>query len=237
MIHHYLMKKQILKYWKDPVWSKIISVLLISIITLIYNYIISLIKRTNFLTELYNFLFIKIDLWLVIILFLIIYLTYYFTRKLFLDKKEKFRYDDELLGLDRNLFEKIRMEYIDDDAIKLLANQSCSSRPFDCKEIDFAGKISDANLNPNFSFINPSLEELKQELVSSLEEFDYYVGSNTFSINGSGYRDDNILWLKIPSEWNIDKQIEVREEIKRLEKNAYEKCTQFIHLGRNTLKV
>lgn len=229
------MKKLVLKYWQDPVWSKIISVVILSLGAIIYNYIASLINQTGFLFQLKEFLSIKIDLWIIIFSFLVMCIVYYLILKIRPQKELSFRYDAETLDIDRNLFDKIRNEYIDKNALQSLAYNSFSSRPFGCKELEFMEKIIHDSIDPNFEFINPNLEKLKLEFVISTENLKDYVDKNTFSTNAPPSSDD--IWLRVPREWNVDKVWKVQGKIKELENIAYHNWKEFIRQGRIILKI
>src|SRR5690606_11836144 len=102
------LKVKLINYWKDPVWSKIIAAIIISIITIIYNLVKSYFSDTDFLTEFNKFWNLQIRLWLIFLILLIIYSIYF----LFNSKSNSinFIYDNETLQMDRNLFNRIRNE-------------------------------------------------------------------------------------------------------------------------------
>lgn len=229
------MKDKILKLWKDPVWSKIISVIILSSVTIIYNYIISLTEQTEFLSQLQNFFFFKVYLWILILLFFAIYIGYYLMKRIQAKKGKNYIYDPETLNLDKNLFETIQTKYINRDVVENLAYNTFSSNPFSIRDIDFINEIIEGNVNPNFEFINPELEKLKQDFIYSIEVLKECIDNNVFSTNAPLGESDT--WLRIPREWELDRFWKAKNAIVNSENNAYHKWIEFIRKGRKTLKV
>jgi len=60
------------KIWSDPVWSKVISVIIIASAGLLYKYVSAKIDNLGFQEQILSFLNIKISLWLSTILFVIL---------------------------------------------------------------------------------------------------------------------------------------------------------------------
>ena len=57
------MTEKIKQIWKDPVFSKVISIGIIGLITMIYNLVYSIIENTSFRNEFMKFWTLKIELW------------------------------------------------------------------------------------------------------------------------------------------------------------------------------
>ncbi len=229
------MKDKILKFWKDPVWSKIISVIILSSMTIIYNYIISLIEQTEFLSQLQDFFFFKVHLWILILLFFAIYIGYCLLRGIQAKKIKNYIYDIETLNLDKNLFETIQTKYINQSVVENLAYNKFSSNPFSIRDIDFINDIIQNNVNPNFEFINPELEKLKQNLIYTVKGLKECIDDNVFSTNAPLGESD--IWLRIPREWESDRFWKAKKAIEDSENNTYHKWIEFIRKGRKILKI
>ena len=114
------MKEKLIRIWKDPVWSKIISVLIIGLVGLMYNALEAYYNNTNFYSEFLNLWLTKINLWVVVVIVIVTYaLTYYLN-------KPKFLYDSETIELDRKLFNHIRSELITKETLDDLYNHTFS---------------------------------------------------------------------------------------------------------------
>ena len=70
------------KIWNDPVWSKIISVSIIGLFTLLFAFIKSWIEKTSLTLAIAEILNYKISLLYVILILLIVYFTYLLFKKI-----------------------------------------------------------------------------------------------------------------------------------------------------------
>ncbi|MEG1007835.1 MAG: hypothetical protein RSO15_16395 [Bacteroides sp.] len=71
-----------LKIWRDPVWSKVISVGLLGVIAAIYAFIESIVKDSSFTNSAINVLTMQIKLWHVLVA-VIIFVVFYSIRNLY----------------------------------------------------------------------------------------------------------------------------------------------------------
>ena len=192
------MKEKILKFWKDPVWSKVISAIIISLGILIYNIGYSVVSKVEFGTVLTEFFKTKIQVWILLLLVILLLIGTAIFNYFKKDKAIQFTYDDKSLALDISLFDKILYD-------------------------------SDAS---DFEFLNSNLENLKVELITSIREFDIFLGPNIFS--GGNNR------LSVPSEWELeqyDRFIEAVDGIHSRAQILASKYDEFIKEGRKILKV
>jgi hypothetical protein len=222
------MKKIIRKYWKDSVWSKIIAVGILGLISIIYNLIKSYFKSTDFLTEFNKFWNIKISLWFIMLAVFILY-GIYLAIKLLRKKSSEYIYDQETLELDKKLFDRIRNDLLDEDTYLNLKENVFSSNNFLSTKLNFAYLIIQENKKPQFEFLHPELEILKNELVESLDIFEKSTFGNLFTFNSQGY-------IGIPKEWEYDRFYEAVEKISTEERNVCIKFDELIKKGRRLLK-
>lgn len=221
------MKQKILTIWRDPVWSKVISFLVIAGLTIAYNFVVSKYEKSNFQEEFIRFWTLKLSLWLVALGTCI-----YIAGKL-VAKRYLFKYDESTQKLDKDLYNLIKTSYLSQDAVLLLKNNTFSGRSFQYSELHSILRISEEQLKSDFEFVNPRLEKLKCNLIHEVDNF-YSITSKY--IFGTG----NVEFLSIPSEWEFDQPErfdKAQNEIKQQEEVLSSKYDQFIRSCRTTLKV
>jgi hypothetical protein len=223
------MKKFIDKYWKDSVWSKVIAVGILGLISIIYNLVKSYFKNTDFFTEFNKFWNLKISLWLLFLIALLFY-SIYLKFKYSKNKPENFIYDKKTLELDEKLFERIRNELLNEDTYLNLKENVFSSNNFESSKINFTYLIIQENKKPHFEFLHPELEKLKNEFIESLEKFESSTLGNLFTFNSHGY-------IGIPKEWDYDRFHKAVEMISTEERNICDKFDILIKTGRRILKI
>lgn len=227
------MKETFNRFLKHPIWSNVIAALIVLGITVGYNFGISIFKNTNFITEFLKFWNFKIQLWIIILLVLITYFIYRISSK----KKRPdniFKYDNETLELDRILFEKIRTGIIDESVVINLKGNSFSSYPFDINDIDFVHDILEQDKNPNFEFINPNLELLKESLIKSIDKLQDSLGKNIF---GTDIRNPTKTYIGIPKEWKGERLENARNEVENDENLVFDNYEKLIKTGRRILRI
>lgn len=223
------MKEKFLLIWRDPVLSKVISIGIIGLGTLIYNWLTSKVERTDFESVFLNFWTQTIELWvlLIVILFFvfILYIRIYFKG----NKQKNFKYDPETLKVDRALFEKIRNELLTQEMMISPRNNVFSSNSFPDKLLYNIIDILHESKKSDFEFFNPQLERLKLELINEINQFESIIFGKIFSAG--------IERLGIPHEWDHEKFYKASNEIGSQEKIICEKYDEFIKNGRRILKI
>lgn len=223
---------QIQKYWKDPVISKIISFLIIALLTTLFNIIKSFYSKTNFLTEIVDFWNFEIPLWFVSLLLLTIFLISLIKKHS--DHTSIFVYDEKTQKLDIYLFNRIRHEIFSEKNIEDLKWNRFGSHPFNVDDVDFLDEITQADDNPNFEFLNPELENLKIELIRSIEDLKDTLGKYIF---GTSIKHPTITFIGIPVEWDYDRKHNAQIEIENMSNTVFIKYESLIKKGRRKLKV
>ena len=217
---------KLLKIWKDPVFSKIISGIMIALLTLLYNLICAKIEKSSFEAEFTNFWNYKVELWKTFILLCVFIFMFYLNGI-------KFKYDEETLRIDRDFFNKFRNEYLTTEAMLAAKTNTFSSNPFEAKHLHAIIGILDENKKADFEFINPHLNTLKNELINEIENFYSVTSRFIFGTHNSG-------WLSIPTEWEYTQPSRLEEAQRLISKQEniltvrYEKL---ITKGRRILKV
>ena len=225
------MKETLIRVWKDPVWSKIISAVLLAFFAIIYNALIAHYNNTNFSLEFLKFWLMKIDLWIVVLISITTYAISYYLNKP--KVKVKFIYDSETLELDRKLFNHIRYELITKATLDDLYNNTFSSNSFEREKFNFINITLSESENPEFEFLNPELEFAKLELITAIEKFRSSSVGAIYSAPSHG----DIGFYGIPKEWDTERFYAAMDKIELEEKNVFEKAERLIKLGRRILKI
>lgn len=222
------MIEKIKQIWKDSVLSKVISVGIVWLISLMYNFISSKIADTTFRDEFIKFWTLKIDLWQIVSFIGLVSLIYLLFRQF-----NSFKYDSETLKLDRALFTEIREKYLTEEIMLVPKGNGFSSNAFYGKILFKILDITEVSQKANFEFLNPVLEKKKNELLDEIDKL-YSVTSKYI------FRTNNIEYLSIPREWSHnDSELfdEAQKNISQQENKLTEKYEDFIKTGRRILKI
>ncbi|MDQ0065922.1 hypothetical protein [Chryseobacterium lathyri] len=214
------------KIWKDSVWSKIISVIILAVVTFIYNALVAKDKNETILESLSQVLYFKVELWIFIVICLSVCLVLYFT-------KRQFKYDNETLELDRKLFNQISNGEGILELILEIKGNGFSSHPVKMERIETMIDLLEESKKPNFEFLNPQLDALKCKILDELSNLDSTLSNYVFGANLHG-------WVSIPSEWEYgqsERFNKAKSEIRKQEDIFTEVYQKFITEGRKILKV
>jgi hypothetical protein len=222
--------KQFKKIWADPVWSKVISAIIIAIGAVIWSAISSKISNTDFQTAWITFWNSKIVLWQ-LTAGAIIVLSVYGIWKHF--RATTFQYDDETIKLDQAIFQKIRTELLPQTgSIYFLRHNNFAGFSFKIESIHDLDKFELECKKSDFEFINPSLEQIKNELLEAVSDFTFQIGRHTFSTpNGR---------QTVPPEWELEQPDRFNTVVNDLHTTKFKICEKYdelIRLGRRVLKV
>lgn len=250
------MKQWFKKIWKDPVGSKIISVVIIGLSSIAFNYVEALVKKESFKKTFLNFWGQTFQLWQIILIvalvFLLILIILKNKTKTKIPLKNSFdginietfvnnineeseieNYDDELKKVDTELFNKIRNKYLPaENEISWLKEQDFAhgfNRDFAFIFFDFEEKMSK---NPNLEFLGVELENIRKELVSNIKIFNKHLISKTFPSDGK--------MQSVPKEWQKTNPKIFIESVKLLndsKEKVIECYDRLIRIGREKLKV
>ena len=214
------------KIWSDPVWSKVISVIIIASAGLLYTYVSAKIDNLGFQEQILSFLNIKISLWLSIILFVILTISINYSKQ----RRTKFKYDTETLNLDKALFEKLKDLLPQDGSISQFRS-FVTFLGFEFDEIENFRTFKEYCTRSDFDFFHPTLEKLKHELLNKIEIFTENFYNKTKQLDGE-YR------YIIPSkEDNIVKHEENKKEFEKSATELIAKYDELIKSGRKILKI
>ena len=223
--------EKIKKIWNDPVGSKVIAALIITIFGLIYTYISSSVNNIDFGSALMKVLKFKIELWLLLLLSIFTYFTF-IVRKRFKKSDPNFTYNQETLALDRKIFQQIRNELLPQSgAISFLRYHSFGGS-FPNKSIENLDEIEYKNKKSDFEFINPELEKIKEKLIEKISYFTTTIGGETWSLKSDRQ--------SVPKEWQHEQPERFKRVVNDLNSTAREICEiydELIKKGRRILKI
>lgn len=217
---------RIQKFWADPVWSKVISTIIIAVGTMIFISIKSYYQNKSFNEVLNEILDLKLDLKTILIIFILIVITYLIFTAF------RFSYSESTKKSDIDLFNIIRNKYLDqDNTIRFLRNFNFRGS-FKPERLNGVDDFIDKCQNSDFKFINPRIESLKVQIQKEGEILQEIVALKTFPEN-SGF-------IRVPREWEQNNKEEFNKAINGMNNSAnrivgiYDK---FILLGRKELEI
>lgn len=219
---------KIRKIWKDPVWSKVIATTIISLVAVIYSYILSKIKNESFESSLIALLTYKIQLWFILFIAIIGLSVNLILKK----SKKKFVYDDETLKIDREIFERIRIKLLPQEGSISFLRYHSFSGSFKNSSLENLDKFEYESKKSDFEFLNPELESLKKSLNTKIANLTLTIGFETWSLPNDRQ--------SIPKEWQHEQPERFRMVVNELNTTAREICSVYDELiknGRRILKV
>jgi hypothetical protein len=218
------------KIWKDSVVGNLLSALILALLSVLYNFFLSLTSDTNFVTVFTDFWNQNIKLWKALCGLLVVLISISLIQKIRNKRKDKFRYDNDTLTLDKELYKKISKKILTQGMILDLRNQTFSSHSFPVEKLDWINCIIEENKKSDFEFYHPDIEILKNRMIAEIQNFDSVLDHNIFGAGQNG-------WVGIPREWEIEKFYEAANTISGCEKAICEKYDDFVKACRNILKV
>lgn len=236
--------KKINEIWKDPVWSKVISAIIIGLFTIAYNYAISKINNESFKQTFKNFWKSKFELWqvgILVVALLIISIIFYKRKnkpidnpfeEINIENLSNMDYTEDHKILDIGLFNKIRNEYLTDNEVSWLREQDFNfgfNRNIAFTFFNLTDKIHE---NPNFEFFNEEIEEFKNKLIKSVQIFNHNLSNETYP---SGE-----IMQSVPKEWRLSNPEKFNYAVTILnqsKKELLDTYDSFIRAGRRTLRV
>lgn len=200
------MKELFLKVWKDPVWSKVISVGIVALISLAFD------STRNFLWYYWHYP-------VIILLLCIIFLQRHFTTKM----------PSHLFEADKRTYERIQHLLCDSGLMERIRTDNFSSAfRNDIFEL-FDALSYEVNRNPiQYEFIDGCLNKQLQELFLLINEFGDYLSTNTWTTR-------NTEFSQIPPEWpekSPNRFIETTQSISQLRRDVCKAYDEFTRQGR-----
>ena len=195
------------KIWNDPVWSKVIAGVILSVLTLLFSGINS--------TSITNIWFI-----ILIIGVLLIFICFI---------KYPYWYDNETREADRRLFNTM-IEQLS-EGIDFIREHDLGGS-FSTAYLQKLYYFEYIKKNPNYNFLNPKIEKLKKELIQQIIAFKEITLTNTFPINGDIVRIPAEWRDEKPEFYN-----KIRQSIHAAADNVCKSYDKFINKGKKILKI
>ena len=231
-----MTKTQFNKVWKDPVGSKLIAASILAIISSIYVGIKSYLESENFITVFLDFWTKKIPLWGVLSVLAISLIVYWIFKKSKSENEKNeidWTYNENTLNLDKKTFNKIKNELLPSNkAIEYIRHRNFAGFSFDDKMLMGLYDIEHENTHPEFEFLNPILENLKEELILEISKFTSLVGIETFPTHQGKQT--------VPPEWEIEQPDRFDKVVNELHQSTNRICNKYdelIRKGRRVLNV
>jgi hypothetical protein len=226
------IKKWFFIFWKDPVWSKVISTGIIALVSSI-GYIAweSYCNKLTLKEALSKLLSYKIDL-VHVIIFLSCLLLIYILTKVFSTKKVE--YDDSHKDLDKALLNKVK-SMLPANGVIAFVREFNFRGAFRNDSVDALFRFEIDSKTPDFEFIDPELNGHLDNLKNHIEELCGLIGENTFPT-----RNPNVDANRVPPEWENEQPERYRKAIKSIHNAASCVCTEYdsiIRKGRRKLGV
>jgi|SRR5690606_5688589 len=190
-----------LKIWRDPVWSKVISVGIIAILGAVFVYVKSLIDQQAFLVSLSVIAKTKIDLWIVFLILVVGVVAFFlFLKRSKRDKssvKIKPTYTEAQIEHDKRLFEELKSKMPTNGSIQFIRENNFAGFSFFWKDLNDFDYVMENISNPDVRFIDEQIEKIRKEVFDEIKKYRYYLATKAFTIevNDSGRR------ASVPPEW------------------------------------
>jgi hypothetical protein len=234
--HNYrILSMFILSFFKRILKNQYISSIIIGSFFFALPTLISLIKsliyKKSFSDSFNSFWTIKIELWIILLSLFLFAMSYTFIKSI-RKRKVKFKYDNDSLKVDRNLFQKIHLNLLPQSGTIQWLRMHNFGESFKDELLDPLLIIGNENFKSDFEFLNPKLEELKTSLIDDIENFNSVITSQTFRHGPHSQ--------SVPKEWvyeQPERYDRVVNELNNLANSICKRYDNLIRLARKTLKI
>ncbi len=224
--------KHIKIIWKDPVWSKVIAVGIIGLISFAYLKFESIREEKTLGTVLLEVLDINISLKYILISVLVIFIFYLLNQ--FLKRKNSPPYNQEHKELDKALLMQIK-SIISSNSIQFLRSHSFAGNSYRKESVEDFFQYSYSCTNPEFEFIDPEINKLLDALTLQIKRFLGVLSENTWHVENK-YIDA----YTVPPEWQTEQRERFNKVVNEIHDAASEICKNYdklILLGKRKLGI
>jgi len=208
-----MIKKHLNTIWKDPVWSKVISVGIVGLISFAYIKVES-IRANKPIKEIFEELLKKeLPLKYILIIALIGLVAYFLFSKF--NKKEKIKYNEEHKALDKALMQKIRNEILLTNNINFVREYNFRGNAFRHESLDAFFKYEHYCDNPDFEFIDVELNKILSNLTIQVKRFMTVITTNTWRVDNP-----NIDAYTVPPEWEDEQPERFNQVVREIHESA-----------------
>lgn len=220
------------KIWKDPVWSKVISALIIAILTSGYASVVAHITKTGFCETIKSMFESHALLWCIVLAVLAILIIYGAFVKY--KKSRTFKYDNHSYENDRKLYDMMMKDLTPHGSISFLRTNNFAGFSFhisSIKELEtFFYKYSD---DPHAEFFNPEIENVYKTLLVDINHFQELICINTFALGTDDLQ-------TVPPEWEEEKPEQFWSVVNGIHNAAQKVCDdydRFVKLGMREIRL
>ena len=220
------------RVWNDPVWSKVISSIIILILTSVCAIVKSYVDNTGIIDVVLSVGWKQIKLWHIVLVVVICLIGYGLYSKHKLSKQ--FRYDQHSYNSDKELYDSILKDLTPNGSIYFLRTNNFAGFSFHLSSLDeledFYHKYSS---DPRFEFFHPDIEKKLRTLLSDIDHFEDVICVNTFP----GNRDDLQF---VPPEWEEKDPKHFWKVVNSIHAAAQQVCIDyddFVKFGKREIKI
>lgn len=224
--------KWIKKVWKDPVGSKVISVLIVALLASGYASVKAYITNAGLWDTVKSIFVSYMPQWCIVLALFAVFLLYGITVKY--RKRRTFKYDNHSYENDKRLYDMVMKDLPPHGSISFLRSNNFAGFSFhlsSIKELEsFFYKYSD---NPQAEFFNPQIENEFKTLLADINSFQDLICYNTFAVGTDDLQ-------TVPSEWEEEKPEQFWSVINDLHNAAAKVCDdydRFVRLGKREIKL
>ena len=218
--------------WKDPVWSKVISALIVALLASGYASVKAYITNAGLWDTVKSIFVSYIPLWCIVLTFFVILIVYGIIVKY--RKLRTFKYDNHSYENDKRLYDMVMKDLTPHGSITFLRSNNFAGFSFhlsSIKELEvFFYKYSD---NPQAEFLNPKIENEFKTLLADIKSFQDLICYNTFAVGTDDLQ-------TVPSEWEEEKPEQFWSVVNDLHSAATKVCDdydRFVRLGKREIKL
>ena len=220
------------RVWNDPVWSKVISSIILLILASVYAIIKSHVDNLGLFDVVVSVGREQIKLWYIVLVVVIGLIGYgLFSKR---KRSQQFRYDQHSYNSDKELYDSILRDLTPNGSIHFLRTNNFAGFSFHLSSLDeledFYHKYSN---DPRFEFFHPEVEQRRKSLMTDIGLFEDIICINTFP----GNRDD---LQTVPPEWEEKDPKHFRTVVNSINAAAQQVCNDyddFVRFGKREIKL
>lgn len=228
----YSFMKWFKKVWKDPVWSKVISALILTLLASGYGTVKAYVTNAGLRDSVKSIFVSNIPLWCIALAVFVILIVHGMFVKY--RRSRTFKYDNHSYENDKRLYDAMMNDLTPHGSISFLRTNSFAGFSFhisSIKELEvFLDKYSN---DPHVEFFNPKIENEYKTLLADINQFQNLICINTFAVGKEDLQ-------TVPPEWEEEKPKQFWAVVKDLHNAAQKVCDdydRFVRLGMREIRL
>lgn len=216
------------KLWNDPVGASVIGSIIFMVLTSIGAALLKFLGGDSYIGALWKIANFDVKLWIFAIV-----VVCYFVLKGLVAKYGPFRYDSHSYENDKKIYDTIIKDLSNDGVIYFLRTNNFAGFSFHLSSLEELDDFYHSYVNdPNFEFLHPKLEEMRQKLMGDIDEFEGLIAVNTFP----GLRED---LQTVPPEWETKCPERFWDAVNKIHESAKSICADYdmiVKYGKRVIK-